>query len=81
MVKYTYAPKFQKTFKKLDNSLKIQIKKLVNKIIENPEIGKSMKYNRKGTREVYAGSFRLSYSYDKNVDELIFLTIYHKDEQ
>ena len=81
MVKYTYAPKFQKTFKKLDNSLKIQIKKLVNKIIENPEIGKPMKYNRKGTREVYAGSFRLSYSYDKNVDELIFLTIYHKDEQ
>jgi len=81
MVKYTYAPKFQKTFKKLDNSLKIQIQKLVNKIIENPEIGKSMKYNRKGTREVYAGSFRLSYSYDKNVDELIFLTIYHKDEQ
>jgi len=81
MVKYTYAPKFQKTFKKLDNSLKIQIKKLVNKIIENPEIGKPMKYNRKGTREVYAGSFRLSYSYDKNADELIFLTIYHKDEQ
>ena len=81
MVKYTYAPKFQKTFKKLDNSLKIQIQKLVNKIIENPEIGKSMKYNRKGTREVYAGSFRLSYSYDKNADELIFLTIYHKDEQ
>ena len=73
--------RFQKTFKKLDNSLKIRIKKLVNKIIENPEIGKSMKYNRKGTREVYAGSFRLSYSYDKNVDELIFLTIYHKDEQ
>jgi len=81
MVKYTYAPKFQKTFKKLDNSLKIQIKKLVNKIIENPEIGKSMKYNRKGTREVYAGSFRLSYSYDNDADELIFLTIYHKDEQ
>ena len=81
MVKYTYAPKFQKTFKKLDNSLKIRIKKLVNKIIENPEIGKSMKYNRKGTREVYAGSFRLSYSYDNDADELIFLTIYHKDEQ
>ena len=81
MVKYTYVPKFQKTFKKLDNSLKIRIKKLVNKIIENPEIGKSMKYNRKGTREVYARSFRLSYSYDNDADELIFLTIYHKDEQ
>jgi mRNA-degrading endonuclease RelE of RelBE toxin-antitoxin system len=40
-----------------------------------------MRYKRKGTRELYVGSFRLAYSYSINEDEIIFLELYHKDEQ
>ena len=45
--------KFDDNFKKIDNSYKNKVKKQINKIIQNPEIGKPMKANRKGTREVY----------------------------
>jgi len=40
-----------------------------------------MRYARKGTREVYAGSFRLSYAYIPEESRIIFLDLYHKDEQ
>lgn len=52
-IKIKFDDDFKKTFKKIDNSYKIKVKKKINKIIQNPEIGKSMKANRKGTREVY----------------------------
>jgi len=58
-----------------------RIKKQIRKIIENPEIGKPMRFARKGTREIYLGSFRLSYAYLQEENKLIFLDIYHKDEQ
>ena len=63
------------------NSVKERIKNQIKKILENPEIGKPMRYARKGTRELYIGSFRLSYSYLKNENKIIFLDLYHKDEQ
>ncbi|OIO80376.1 hypothetical protein AUJ84_03665 [Candidatus Pacearchaeota archaeon CG1_02_32_132] len=77
----TYAPIFQRKFKKIDKSYSEGIKKLIKKIIENPEIGKPMQYERKDTREVYLSPFRLSYSYDIKTDVLTLLNIYHKDEQ
>lgn len=74
-------PHFEKLFSKLDNNQKKEIKTRIRKIIENPEIGKPMRYARKGTREVYAGSFRLSYAYIPEENRIIFLDLYHKDEQ
>lgn len=64
-----------------DSFLKIRIEKQIGKIMENPEIGKPMRYGRKGTREVYIGSFRLSYAYLPEENRIIFLDLYHKDEQ
>ena len=81
MVKIVFTEKFENKLKKSDEIMKIKLKKQIQKIIENPEIGKPMRYNRKGTREVYVNPFRLSYSYSQKNDEIIFLTIYHKDEQ
>ena len=66
---------------KIDKTLKIQLDKAVDKILANPEVGKPMMYERKGTRELYVGSFRLSYSYDKGSDMLYLLDFYHKDKQ
>ena len=61
--------------------LLIKVEKLVIKIIENPEIGKPMRFDRKETRELRVSPFRLNYIYDKVREILIFLDIYHKDEQ
>ncbi len=82
MVKSNFHPDFQKTFSKIrDNALKERIIKLFEKIRENPEIGKPMRHDRKGTREVHIPPFRLSYAYIKEEDKIVFLDLYHKDEQ
>lgn len=72
---------FLRQLKKMDKSILIRVEKLVIKIINNPEIGKPRRYDRKGTRELYLPPFRLNYFYGKDRDILIFLDIYHKDEQ
>ncbi len=73
--------KFLGKLSKLDKSYIDRIEKLIIKILNNPEIGKPMRFDRKGTREVYIGSLRLSYAYNKSNDIIYFLNIYHKDEQ
>ncbi len=80
MVNVFYDETFKKKIKRIkDSSLKIKVKKQILKIIDSPTIGKPMRYSRKGTREVYISPYRLSYYYEK--DNLIFLDLYHKDEQ
>ncbi len=72
---------FLRRLKKIDKSVLNRVEKLVIKILNDPEIGKPMRYDRKETRELYLSPFRLNYIYDKARDILIFLDIYHKDEQ
>ncbi len=82
MLTVVYSDNLLKTIKKIkDNTIKGQIKRQIAKILENPEIGKPMRYARKGTRELYIGSFRLAYAYLKKEQKIIFLDLYHKDEQ
>ncbi|MEK6858296.1 MAG: type II toxin-antitoxin system RelE/ParE family toxin [Nanoarchaeota archaeon] len=81
MVLLKSTEQFERTLDKIDNALRLQIDKTIDKILVNPEIGKPMMYKRKGTREVYVGHFRLSYAYEKLSDTLILLDLYHKDEQ
>ena len=80
MLEASRHPQFIRVFSKIrDNQLKEKIIKQILKIKEKPEIGKPMKYGRKGTREVYIKPFRLSYLQNKN--KIVFLDLYHKDEQ
>ena len=82
MLTVEYKNDFLKRITKIkDNVVKEQIKKHIKKIIERPEIGKPMRFTRKGTRESYIGSYRLAYAYMKNENKIIFLEFYHKDEQ
>ncbi len=80
MVEVVYEKRFQKKYDKIkDQGFKEQVKKQIQKIINNPDIGKPMMYDRRGTREVYVSHFRLSYAF---ADETIYLLdLYHKDEQ
>ncbi len=82
MVNVSYDPEFERKIKKIKNNAdKERVKKQIKKVIENPEVGKPMRYSRKGTREVYIAPFRLSYIYEQSEDKVVFLDLYHKDEQ
>lgn len=82
MLEIEHRENFLKKVSKIKHqTIKEQIKKQVEKIIENPEIGKPMRYSRKGTRELYVKPYRLAYAYFQEEEKLIFVDIYHKDEQ
>jgi mRNA-degrading endonuclease RelE of RelBE toxin-antitoxin system len=82
MVTVAYSTGFKKTIRKIhDLALKERIKTQIIKIVNKPERGKPMRYCKKRTREVYIPPFRLSYLYEKQRDTIIFLALYHKDEQ
>ncbi|MBT7706178.1 type II toxin-antitoxin system RelE/ParE family toxin, partial [archaeon] len=67
MVVVEFLPTFEKRIKNIkDNVQKKKLKKLIAKIIQNPEIGKPIRYGRKGTREVYMKPFRISYSFERS---------------
>lgn len=73
-----HSPNFLSILHKIRNNAdKEKVKKQIKKILDDPEIGKPMKYVRKGTLEVYIGSFRLSYVYLKEEDKIILLDLYH----
>ncbi|MFC1732742.1 type II toxin-antitoxin system RelE/ParE family toxin [candidate division KSB1 bacterium] len=80
MVDIAYDHLFERRIKKIkDNLLKEKVKKQIIKIINSPETGKPMRFSRKGTKEVYVKPFRISYLYLD--DKIVFLDLYHKDEQ
>lgn len=80
MVDVIFDSTFKKNFKKIkDQFTKDKIIKQISKIKENPEIGKPMRYGRKGTRELYISPYRISY-FLNNATRYI-LDLYHKDFQ
>lgn len=82
MVEIRFDKKFIAIFSKIKDELfRTKIKKQIRKILENPEVGKPMRNIRKGTRELYIGSFRLSYSYSSRENIVYILDLYHKKQQ
>lgn len=82
MVVVEYDPSFVKLVGKIkDSAVKEKVKKQIMKIVDNPECGKPMRYARKGTRELYVSPYRLAYAYFPSENKIVFLDIYHKDEQ
>lgn len=82
MVEIIFDKKFKQLFSKIKDQLtKEKIIKQISKIKENPEVGKPMRYGRKGTREIYISPFRLSYIYDYNNKLIYILDLYHKKDQ
>ena len=61
-----------------DKEIKERIKKQIKKIIDNPEIGKSLTHDLKGEKCVRIKPFRLIYTI--NNDKLILLRFEHRKE-
>jgi hypothetical protein len=82
MVIVVFSNKFQNTSSKIkDKLMKEKIIKQIHKIKINPNIGKPMMYERKGTREIYLKPFRFSYSYSPSDNTITLLNLYHKKKQ
>jgi len=82
MVEVIFEERFKHLFSKIkDSATREKIVKQISKIKENPEVGKPMRFSRKGTRELYIPPFRLSYIYDYANQIAYIIDIYHKDEQ
>ena len=58
--KVTRSPKFIKDIKRLDDFSLKKIGKQIKKIINNPQVGKPLRYKR-GERSLYLKPFRLVY--------------------
>jgi len=58
-----WTKKFEDEFKRVKNTvIKKRIKKQIEKIIKNPEVGKPLRFELKGERTVYIKPYRLIYS-------------------
>ncbi len=73
--KVTRSPLFIRETKRLDKVLLRKLKKQIMKVMDNPLVGKSLKYTR-GERTIYVKSFRLIYA--MKGDELILLKFEHR---
>ncbi len=75
MVKIVPSKKFLKDIKNIDQLKREKIEKQIKKILENPFVGKPLKYTR-GERALYIKPFRLVYAI--RGDELILLKFEHR---
>jgi len=69
---------FEKEFEKLDNSIQQQTWKKIERLKENPEIGKHLHYLN--LWELHVQMFRVFYIIDNNQIRILLLSIKHKDE-
>jgi mRNA-degrading endonuclease RelE of RelBE toxin-antitoxin system len=75
MVRIIPSNNFIKDTKNIDLFLREKIEKQIRKIVENPNVGKPLKYKR-GERALYIKPFRLVYAVRK--DEIILLKFEHR---
>lgn len=72
-----WTKKFETEFKKIkDTAIKERIKKQIEKIIKNPEVGKPLRFFLKGERSLYIRPYRLIYCVIQ--DKLYLLRFEHR---
>jgi mRNA-degrading endonuclease RelE of RelBE toxin-antitoxin system len=73
MVEIKYTPAFSKSVRKTRPPLREHVEATINKIIENPLVGKPLRYEHKGERSVRTAHYRILYLYaDKTITFLDF---------
>ena len=73
-----YTHEFRRGIKKVrDKAMQKKVKKIIEKIIDNPDVGKPLRYELAGLRSVRVPPFRILY--ELSGDRLIFHTFEHRD--
>ncbi len=75
MVRIIPSQEFKKNIKRLNQFDKDKLEKQIKKIIENPNVGKPLKYKR-GERSLYLKPFRIIYAV--RGEEIILLKFGHR---
>lgn len=75
MVKIILSNTFKNNIKRLNQFDRDKLEKQIKKIIENPNVGKPLKYKR-GEKSLYIKPFRLIYAIRS--DEIILLKFGHR---
>lgn len=71
MVEIIWTDTFKDEVQKIrDNSVKERVRKQIAKLVDNPEVGKPLRFDSKGERTIYIKPYRLIYSL---VGETIYL--------
>jgi addiction module RelE/StbE family toxin len=74
-----YTDKFQGDVRRIkDSSIKERLQKQIQKIIDNPEVGKRLRYGLKGEWTIRIPPYRLIYAV--NNENLILLRFEHRKE-
>ncbi|HUI01000.1 MAG TPA: type II toxin-antitoxin system RelE/ParE family toxin [Nitrososphaerales archaeon] len=74
-----YTQKFERDVRKIrDNSVKDRLRKQIEKIVENPEFGKPLRYGLKGENTIRIQPYRLIYAAQD--DRLILLRFEHRKQ-
>ena len=82
MVKVSIDDNFRRAFSQVkDQQTREKVEKQIVKLTQNPKAGKPMRYERKGTRELYVKPYRLSYAYVPSEDRVVLLDLFHKKQQ
>lgn len=72
-----WTEKFERELKRLkDKAVKGRVKKQIEKILENPEAGKPLRFELKGERSIYIPPYRLIYA--SRGDTLYLLRLEHR---
>ena len=65
--KIVWTKKFEREVRKLgDRSVKSRVRNVVQKIIEDPELGKPLRFELRGERSIRVLSYRLIYAVEAN---------------
>ncbi|HEC77287.1 MAG TPA: type II toxin-antitoxin system RelE/ParE family toxin [Thermoplasmatales archaeon] len=76
-MKIFYTREFKNDIKKLkDEKIKSNLKKIIEKIKQNPEIGKPLRYELSGLRSIRFSSFRIIYKIEGEI--IILLKFGHR---
>ncbi len=78
MVIIVASSKFKKSIKHLDSRQREKIKKMIEKILKDPSVGKPLKYFR-GERCLRVKPFRIIYAFRKDKNTLYLLKFEHRD--
>lgn len=70
----SYTDEFKRAVKKIrDSAIKERVKKQIDEIRGRPDIGKPLRFERKGERTVWVPPFRIIYSWELETEKLCFI--------